>query len=185
MYVDENVMSSFWWCSTDQRHALHRKAEALPCLAQRVDVARCLLAEGEVLPHHHFDDVEAFDEQLMDVAVRGELHEVGGERHHQEHVDTQFLDELGAAGQRGQLRRMAAGEHDFHRVRVERHQHGRHAAGPAGLDGVTDQLLVPAMHTVEHADRNDASTPVRRDVVLSPPALHSRKPTAQGVARLR
>ena len=115
----------------------HREAEPLARLAQHVDVACRLLAEGEVLPHHHLDDVQVFDEQFVDVALGGELHEVGGERHHQEDVDAQFLDELGAPGQRGQLRRMAAGEHDLHRVRVERHQHRRHAAGPARLDGVT------------------------------------------------
>ena len=121
----------------------------------------------------------SFDEQLVDVALGRELHEVGGERHHEEDVDAQFLDQFGAPGQRGQLRRMAAGEHDLHRVRVERHQHRRHAAGPARLDGVADQLCVPAVHTVEHADRDDASTPVRGDLVLPPPALHSRKPTAR------
>ena len=115
----------------------------------------------------------------MDVAIRGELHEVGGERHHQEHVDAQFLDKLGATGQRVQLCRMAAWEHDLHRMRVECHQHRRDAASPARLDGVTDQLLVPAMYTIEHADRNHASAPVRRDVLLPPPALHSRKPTAR------
>ena len=147
-----------------------------------VDVARGLLAEREVLPDHHLDDVQVFDEQFVDVALRGELHEVGGERHHQEDVDAQFLDELGAPGQRGQLRRMAAGEHDLHRMRVERHQHRRHAAGPAGLDGVIDQLGMSAMHTVEHADGHDTSAPVRGDLVRPPPALHSRKPTARRVA---
>ncbi len=80
---------------------------------------------------------------------------------------------------RGQLRGMAAGEDDFHRMRVEGHQHRRHAAGPARLDRVVDQLGVSAMNAVEHADRDDASAPVRGDLVLPPPALHSRKPTAR------
>jgi hypothetical protein len=45
---------------------------------------------------------------------------------------------------------------------------------------------MPAMNTVEHADRDDTSAPVRRDFVLSPPALHSvslRRIRARGAAR--
>ena len=95
----------------------------------------------------------------MDVALGCQLHEVGGERHDQENVDAQFLDELGAAGQRGQLRWMAAREDDFHGMRVERHQYRRHSAGPARLDRVIDQLGVSAVHPVEHADRHERICP--------------------------
>ena len=59
-----------------------------------------------------------------------------------------------------------------------------HAAGPARLDRVVDQLGMSAVHPVEHADRDDASTPVCGDLVLPPPALHSGKPTARARARL-
>ena len=86
-----------------QRHALDREAEPLAGFAQQVDVARRLLAEGEVLPHHHLDDVQSLDQQFMGVALGRQLHEIRGERHDQEHVDAHFLDELGAPGQRGQL----------------------------------------------------------------------------------
>ena len=102
-----------------------------PALRSMVDVAGRLLAEGEVLADHDLDDVQPLDQQFVDVALGRQLHEVGGERHDQEDVDAHFLDQLGAPGQRGQLRRMAAGEDDFHRVRVEGHQHRRDAAGPA------------------------------------------------------
>ena len=123
--------------------------------------------------------MQPLDQQLVDVAVRGELHEVGGERHDQEDVDAQFLDQFGAPGQRGQLRRVATGEDDFHRVRIERHQHRRHAACAARLDRTGDQLGMPAVDTVEHADGQHASAPVRGDLVLSPPPLHVAKPTAR------
>ena len=166
-----------------QGHALDREAEPLPRLAQQADVACGLLAEGEVLPDHDLDDMQVLDQQLVDVALGGQLHEVRGERHHQEDVDAQFLDQLGAAGQGGQLRGVAAGEDDFHRMRVERHQHRRHTTRPGRLDGVVDQFGMSAVHPVEHADRDDTSAPVRGDLILPPPALHSRKPTAPGEAR--
>ena len=54
--------------------------------------------------------------------------EVNGD---QEDVDAQFLDQLGAPGQRGELSGMAAREDDFHRMRIESHQHRRHrGSGP-------------------------------------------------------
>jgi len=118
------------------------------------------------------------DEQLVDVAVGRELHELRGEWDHQKDVNAEFLDELGAAGQRGQLRRVTAGVHHFHRVRIERHEHGRHTARPPHLDRGRDQLLMSAVHAVEHTDRQDTSAPVGGYLVLAAPALHSGKPTA-------
>ena len=152
----------------------HHHAEALPGLAQHRDVACGLLAEREVLPDDHLDDVQTFDEQFVDVAVGSQLHEVRGEGHYQEDVDAHFLDQLGAARQRGQLCGMAAREDDFHGMGVERHQDRRHSARSAGLDGMVDELRVSAVHSVEHADRDDASAPVRGDLILTPPALHDR-----------
>ena len=49
---------------------------------------------------------------------------------------------------------------------------------------MTDQLGMPAVHTVEHADRQDTSAPVCGDVVPAPPPLHDRKPTARERRRL-
>ena len=98
-----------------------------------------------------------------------------------------LLDEFGAPGQRRELRRVAAGEDHFHRVGVERHQHRRHTAGPARLHRVVDQLGVSAVNTVEHADGDDTSAPVRGDLVLAPPALHDGQaydaPARRGCAR--
>ena len=157
-----------------QVHRVHREAEPLARLPQQLDVARRLLAEREVLADHDLDDVEAFDEQLVDVALGGEFHEVRGERHDQEHVDAHLLDQLGATSQRGQLRRVAARKDDLHRVRVEGHQHRGHAARPAGFDRTTDQLLMAAVDTVEDADGHHTSAPVGRDLPLASPALHSQ-----------
>ncbi|EUA54792.1 hypothetical protein I553_1301 [Mycobacterium xenopi 4042] len=44
----------------------------------------------------------------MDVALGRQLHEIAGERHNQEHVDAEFLDQLGTARQRRQLSGMTA-----------------------------------------------------------------------------
>lgn len=49
---------------------------------------------------------------------------------------------------------------------------------------MTDQLGMPAVHTVEHAYRQDTSAPVCGDVVPAPPPLHDRKPTARERRRL-
>ena len=144
----------------DQRHGLDGEAEPLAGLTQRVDVAGRLLAEREVLADDDLDHVQPFDQQFVDVALGSELHEVGGERHHQEDVDAEFLDEFGPAGQRRQLGRMTAREHHFHGVGVEGHQHRRHPAGPAGLHRPRDQFGVPAVHTVEDADGQHTPAPV-------------------------
>ncbi len=105
--------------------------------------------------------MQTLHQQFVDVAVRGgQLHEVGGERHHQEDVDPQFLGELGAPRQRRQLSRVAAREHHLHGgVRVERHQHRRHPSRATDLDRTRDQLGMPAMDTVEDADGHHTSAP--------------------------
>lgn len=117
----------------NQRHALDGEAESVPGLAQGRNVAGRFLAEREVLADDHLDHVQPFHQQFVDVAVRGELHEIGGEGHDEEDIDTQFLGQFGTSGQRRQLRGMVAGEDDFHRMRVEGHQHRRHTAGPAAF----------------------------------------------------
>ena len=162
------------------------KPNRSPALRSRFDVARRLLAEGEVLADHHLDDVQALDQQLVDVALGRELHEVRGERHDQEHVDAQFLDELGAAGQRGQLRRVAAREAPppSGAGRTSSTRSARRATRPAFTAWLISSC-VSAVYTVEHADRDDASAPVRGDLVLPPPALHSGKPTAPRSAASR
>ena len=167
----------------DQRHRLHREPEPRAGTAQRVDRSGSLLAEGEVLPHHDFHHMQVLDQQLVDVALRGELHEIGREGHDQKDVDAELLGKLGAPGQRGQLCGVAARVDHFHRVRVEGHQHRRHSPGTTRLDRVRDQFGVPAVQTVEHPDGEYASAPVRGYLVLPPPPLHNCQPTGQGSAR--
>ena len=162
-----------------QRHALDREAEAFACLAQHADVAARLLAEREVLTDHDLHDVQALDQQFVDVPLGRELHEVRGERHDEEDVDTHFLNEFGPPGQGGQLSGVAAGKDHFHRMWVECHQHRRHAARSTRLHRVVDQFGVPAVDTVEHTDGDDTSAPVRGDLILAPPALHNGKPTTR------
>ena len=172
----------------DQGHPIHREAQPIAGPAEGVDGSGGLLAEGEVLPHHHFHHVQALDEQFMDVAVRGELHEVGRERDDQEDVHTEFLNQFRAPRQGGQLRGVTAREHDLHRVWIEGHQHRRHPAGPARLDSPGDDLGVATVHAVEHPDGQHAATPIRGDPALSAPAFHADKPTAQrhrGIATIR
>ena len=168
-----------------QGHPFDRKTEPFTGLAQQRHVARRLLAEGEVLPDHHLHHVQALHEQLMDVALGGEFHEVRRERHDQKDVDAGLLDQFGAPGQGGQLCGMAAREHHFHRMRVEGHQHRGHPARTPRFDRVADQFGMPAVNTVEHTDGQHAPTPVRGDVLPAPPPLHSPQPTAHPRGRLR
>ncbi len=168
-----------------QRDALDGEAEALAGLAQQRHVAAGLLAEGEVLADHDLEDVQTLDEQFVHVPLGGQLHEVGGERHDEEDVDTQFLDQFGPAGQRRQLRGVTTRQDHFHRMRIERHQHGGDAAGPAGLHRVADQFCMSTMYAIEYPDGEHTSAPIRGDLVLPTPALHDRKPTARRRGRHR
>ncbi len=63
----------------------------------------------------------------------------------------------------------------LHRVRVERHQHGRYTASAAGLDRVRGISSRAPVHAVKCTpDGEHASAPIRRDVPAGP-ALHDRK----------
>ncbi len=154
-----------------------RETEAFTDGAEHFHGPRGLLAESEVLPHDDLGDVQSLDEDFAGVALGRELHELGSERHHTEHVDAEFLGEFGAPGQGGQLGRMAPRTNHFHRVRVEGHQHTGDAPLLRRLHRTGDQLLVTSMHAVEHADRDHAPTPVRRYLVQTSPSLHIGKPT--------
>ena len=57
---------------------------------------------------------------------------------------------------------MAAGADDLGGVRVEGHQHGGQPARPRRGDRRADQLLVAAVHAVEHPDGDDAASPPGR-----------------------
>ena len=107
---------------------------------------------------------------------------VGSEWHHQKDVDAEFLGQLGAPGQCRQLGRVATGVDHFHRVRIERHQHRRHSACATRFDRVFDQLSMPTVQSVEHADGEHTSAPVGRDLVLAAPPLHNCQPTVRGNA---
>src|SRR6185295_16648844 len=96
----------------------------------------------------------------------------GGERQHEEGVDAQLGDEVGAAAQAGQARGVAAGADDLGGVRVEGHQHGGQPAGATGGDRGADQLLVPAVHPVEPPHDDDAASPPGRHGVEPTPPLH-------------
>ena len=157
-----------------QVQALDAEAEAPPELGEHRDITRGPVAEGEVPPDDDLGGVQPVHEHL--VGERGGLHalQLGGEREHAERVDPELGDQVGAAAQAGQPGRVAARADDLGRVRVERDQHRRQAAGAPALDRPIDQLLVSAVHAVEHADRHDAAAPTRRYGLQPPPALHRR-----------
>src|SRR5262245_33268552 len=57
-------------------------------------------------------------------------------------------------------------------MRIESHQDRRDLTRGSGLHRPADQLRVPAMNTVEHADRQNAPPPVRGYGVETSPPLH-------------
>ena len=127
---------------------------------------------------HDLGDVQPLDEDLVGVPLRAQLHELRCERHDAEDVDAELLGEFGATRQRRQLGRMIARSHHFHRMWIECHEHTGDSAFLGGFHRPRDQLLMSAVHSVEHADRQYTTTPVRRYFLEASPSLHNGQPTA-------
>ena len=163
-----------------QLHALHREPEPGAELAEHGEVAGRPVAEGEVGPDHDRGGVQAFDEHLVGELGGRHAGQLDGERQHEEGVDAQLRHQVRTAAQAGEPGRVAAGADDLGRVRVEGDQHGGQAALPALRDRRADQLLVAAVHPVEHPDGDDAASPSGRHPAEPTPPLHVREPTERG-----
>ena len=79
-----------------QLHALDREPEPGAELGEHRDVARGPVAEGEVAPDHDRGGVQALDQHLVGELGGRHAGELGGERQHEERVDAQLGDEVGA-----------------------------------------------------------------------------------------
>jgi hypothetical protein len=163
-----------------QLHAVDREPEPGAEVGEHRDVPCGPMAEGEVPPDHDRGRVQALDQHLVGELGGRHAGELDGERQHQERVDAQLGDEVGAPPQAGEPGRMAAGADHLGRVRVEGDQHGGQRAHPRLGDRRGDQLLVSAVHTVEHPDRDDAASPPGRNAVQPTPPLHAAEPTERG-----
>ncbi|SKY17863.1 Uncharacterised protein [Mycobacteroides abscessus subsp. abscessus] len=162
----------------EQRDGLHLEPETLTELCELLDVARGLLPEGEIGSDHHFGGMQALDENVVREVFRRTRRQLGGERHHAEHVDPQLLGQLGSTSQRRQLWGMRSRPDNLGGVRVERHQHRRDAALGRRRGRGVDQLRVPPVDAVEHTDGDHTPAPIRGHLVQTSPSQHADKPTA-------
>ncbi len=159
----------------DQRIGFDLEAEPLAELGQQLDVARRLVAEGEVLADHDLRRVQPLHQHLVHELLGRQARDLSGERQHAEHLDAELFGQLGAAPQGGQLRRMTTRAHHLGRVRVEGHQHTGDVAAARLLHRVRDQLLMPPMHAVEDADGHHAPAPAAGDLLQTTPSLHDQE----------
>ena len=97
----------------------------------------------------------------------------GGERQHAHRVHAELGDQLGLAVQRGEDRRVRAGPDHLGRVRVEGQQQAGTAHRARPRHGGTDQLLVPAVDAVVHADGDHGPAEVTGGRLQPPPAQHA------------
>ena len=85
-----------------QRHALGGEVVLLAELGQQRDVARGLVPEPEILPHHHPGRVQPVHQHGPDELVRPQLGELAGERQHADRVHAQPGQQLRAPPGRAQ-----------------------------------------------------------------------------------
>ncbi len=141
-----------------------RTCEA-PVGQQQRGVARRPVAEAEVLPHADVRRPQRADQHLVDERLGALVGPAAVERHHDELLDAERLDQLRLAIQGGQQPRRVVGQDDGTRVRIEG-QHGVVAG---------DHLAVPEVDAVEGADGH--ATGARHDVGELDHLHADRKPT--------
>ena len=156
-----------------------------PSSVSRGTLPAALWPNVKFRPDHDLRGVQPVHEHLVGERVGRHVLHLRGERQHAERVDPLLGDQLGAAAEAGQPGGMAARADDLRGVRVERDEHRGQPARPPALDRPADQLLVPAVHAVEHADRDDAAAPTRRYGLQTPPTLHARAAYAERLCEPR
>ena len=166
-----------------QRHALGGEVVFLAQLRQQRHVTHGLMAEPEVLPHHHGGGVQPFGQDDADELIRAEPGEFQVEREHADRVGAEAGEELGPPARGNEQRRMRTGPDHLIRVRIEGDHHDRQLPGPRNLFRPADDALVTAVHAVEHADRRDARTPVGRHFSQAVPAVHVPRSSSAFAAR--
>lgn len=162
----------------EQVHTVDGESEPRARLTEQVDIAGRLATEREVLADDDLCDMQTLDQDLVDVPLGRELHELRREGHDAEDVDSQLLGQLGPPRQRRQLRRVTTRAHDLRRMRIECHEDTGNSTLTSRADRAGNQLRVPTVHAVENADRQDTTPPVRRHIVQTSPSLHRWQPTA-------
>ena len=95
--VEDSVTSS----SRSRGTSSVEKPNVRPSVRSVREVAGGLVPEAEVLPHHHGGRVQVLDQHQVHELGRVEPAELGGERHHAQHVDTELREQVGLAAAAG------------------------------------------------------------------------------------
>ena len=156
-------------------------------VGQQVRVAGRLVAEAEVLPHHHRPGAQAAEEHVGGERLRPHLGQLGGEGQHQHDLDAGLAQQLDLAVQRGEQRRLAPGPQDGQGVAVEGDRGRGHAPGGRLGGHPVQQRPVPPVDPVEHPNGDHGRPQPGRDggnpVVPLPPATVTPAPPWGGRGR--
>ena len=120
--------------------------------------------------------MQLVDEDRPDELVGVEPGELKGKREHAHRVHAQARQQFGAPSRGAEERRVTARPHYLVWMRVEGNRNDRQAPLPAKLRRPGDDVLMPKMHAIEHADRDNGRTPVCGHVVQALPAVHGSSP---------
>ena len=148
----------------DHFPALQRKSDRDDFEAVRPSVlakvgrsARPTVPEAEVLTHKDGPRPQMVRQHRAAERFRRQQGELLVERHHHEFVHAEILEQLLLAAPGRQHRRGRPAVKDSVGVRKEGHRSGRGPAVSRGSYRPPQDLLVAAMHSVEHADGDDSA----------------------------
>jgi hypothetical protein len=117
-------------------------------------------AKGVVRAHEDEAHVERFAQQPQE-AGRRKLGDLRRKRQRRDGVDARAAQQLEPLLQARQVRHAHTGTQHLHRVRVQRDDAGGERSLAGAALQLVDQVAVPQVHAIEHAD-GDGGGPARR-----------------------
>src|SRR5580693_5881272 len=128
--------------------------EALAELRQPLHRPGRLVTEPEIRTDNYLHGVQPIDENLPDEFGWLKVSNVHVELDHSHMVDSELSSQFGAAGDGCEDRWACVRAHDLGGVRIERQQHAGHPENSGAAHRTADDRRVPAVDTVESADRD-------------------------------
>jgi hypothetical protein len=119
-------------------------------VGQQGGVAGGLVAEAEVLAHHHRPGGQGVEQDLGGERLGRDLRQLAGELEHQHDVHAGRAEQVDPAVEGGEQRRLAARAEHGQRVAVEGDRGRRHAPGRRLGRHPAQQGPVPPVDAVEH-----------------------------------
>jgi hypothetical protein len=142
---------------TEERHRGHVESPSPPGVTERVHGPRRAVPEAKVFTHHHLTGTEALHELSRHEFLRSHGRHRCIEIQHIDSVRTGRQQQLLALLQGGQRLRCLAPGKDSHRVRIERDRDERQCASRGCPARMCKEGLMPSMHPVEDAYRENGA----------------------------